>query len=76
MRKTYCHTVQEGQVGEGVRVAVTDSGSGRQGKILPENVVEDKEHCEKAEVELGGRGHKSYLGPRKDLVSTTTSWIC
>lgn len=76
MRKTYCHTVQERQVGKGVCVTVIDSGSGGQGKILPGNLIGDKDHCEKAEVELGGTGHKLYLGPLEDLVSITTSWVC
>lgn len=31
-------------------MAVTDSGSGGQGKILPENVTGDKDHCEKADL--------------------------
>lgn len=76
MRKTYCYTVQEGQVGKGICVTVTDGGSRGQGKILRKNVTGDKDHCEKAEVELGGMGHKLYLGPLEYLVSIITSWVC
>lgn len=54
-----CNTVQKGQVGKGICVAVTDSGSWGQGKILSENVTGDKDHCEKADVHSwGGAGRE------------------
>ena len=36
-------------------MAVTDSGSGGQGKLLPENITGDKDHCEKADLHSWGR---------------------